>query len=257
MAPPLHVTEQGTGTALLLLHAFPLSHAMWSGELARFAAMLRVITPDLPGFGRSPRLTTPSIPAMARAVAALLDGLGIREPVMLGGLSMGGYVALEFFRQFPDRVKALGLFSTRAAPDSPEQRAGRLQLAGQLARDGIEALMQTAVPKLLGPTTRARRPAVAEQVERAARAASGGGGADALRAMAARADSRPLLAAIGCATLVVAGGEDRVIPVAESEAMAKAIPGAQLAVIPEAGHVVNLEQPDAFQGIVEAWIRHN
>ena len=257
MAPPLHFTEQGTGTALLLLHAFPLSHAMWSGELARFATMRRVITPDLPGFGRSPRLTTPSIPAMARAVAALLDGLGLSQPVIVAGLSMGGYVAFEFLRQFPDRVKALGLFSTKAAPDSPEQRAGRLQLAGQLARDGIEALMQTAVPKLLGPTTRARRPAVAEQVERAARAASVDGVADALRAMAERADSRPLLAAIGCPTLVVAGGEDRVIPVAQSEAMAKAIPGAQLAVIPEAGHVVNLEQPDAFQGIVEAWIRHN
>lgn len=255
MAPPLNFTEQGAGTALLLLHAFPLSHAMWSGELARFAAMRRVITPDLPGFGRSPRLTTPSIPAMARAVAALLDGLGIREPVMLGGLSMGGYVAFEFLRQFPDRVKALGLFSTKAAPDSPEQRAGRLKLVDQLKQAGIGALMQTTVPKLLGPTTVSRRPAVAHALERAARAASVDGVADALRAMAARADSRPLLASIACPTLVVAGGEDRVIPVAESEAMAEGIPGARLDVIPEAGHLVNLEQPDAFQGIVEAWIR--
>ena len=257
MAPPLNFTEQGAGTALLLLHAFPLSHAMWSRELARFATMLRVITPDLPGFGRSPRLTTPSIPAMAQAVAALLDGLGLRQPVIVAGLSMGGYVAFEFFRQFPSRVKALGLFSTKAAPDSPEQREGRLKLGDQLTQDGIEVLMRSSVPNLLGPTTVSRRPAVAHALERAARAASVDGVIDALRAMAARADSRPLLASIACPTLVVAGGEDLVIPAQESRAMAEAVPGARLDVIPEAGHLVNLEQPDAFQGMVEAWIRQH
>ena len=252
---PLHYTERGTGVPLVLLHAFPFSSAMWLTDAERLAATARVITPDLPGFGRSPRLAEPSISAMAAAAAGLLDGLGIREPVVVAGLSMGGYVAFEFLRQFPARVKALGLFSTKAAPDSPEQRESRLKLAGQLAQSGIEVLLQTSVPKLLGPTTVSRRPAVAAEVERAVRAASVDGIIDALRAMAARRDSQPLLASIACPTLVVAGSEDRVIPIAESEAMAKAIPGARLEVIPAAGHLVNLERPDAFQSAVDAWIR--
>jgi pimeloyl-ACP methyl ester carboxylesterase len=228
---------------------------MWQVDAERLAAAVRVITPDLPGFGRSPRLAEPSIPAMAQAVAALLDGLGLSQPVIVAGLSMGGYVAFEFLRQFPTRVNALGLFSTRAAPDSAEQRQGRLKLADQLKQTGIDALMHTAVPKLLGPTTGSRRPAVAAEVERAVRAASVEGVIDALRAMAARCDSQPLLASITCPTLVVAGREDRVIPAAESETMAKAIPGARLEVIPEAGHLVNLERPDEFQAVVEGWLR--
>ncbi len=255
MSAVLHYVEQGRGPVLVLLHAFPLSGAMWQADAERLAHAARVITPDLPGFGRSPRLAEPSIPAMAQAVAVLLDGLGLSQPVIVAGLSMGGYVAFECFRQFPNRIKALGLFSTKAAPDSVAQREGRLKLVDQLRQTGIDALMQATVPKLLGPTTVSRRPAVAAEVERAVRAASVDGIIDALRAMAARRDSRPLLASSTCPMLVVAGSEDRVIPVAESEAMAKAIPGARLEVVPEAGHLVNLERPDAFQAAVERWLR--
>ena len=228
---------------------------MWQAEIERFASAARVIAPDLPGFGRSPRLAEPSIPAVAQSVAGLLDGLGISQPVIVAGLSMGGYVAFEFLRKFPGRVKALGLFSTKAAPDSMEQRQGRLKLVDSLTQTGMDALMRTTVPKLLGPTTVSRRPAVAAEVERAVRAARVDGVIDALRAMAARRDSQPLLASVMCPTLVVAGSEDRVIPIAESEAMAKAIPGARLEVVPEAGHLVNLERPDAFQAAVEPWLR--
>jgi pimeloyl-ACP methyl ester carboxylesterase len=240
----------------VLLHAFPLSSAMWARDAGRFARAARVITPDLPGFGGSPRQVLPSIPAMAQAVADLLESLGIHEPVILAGLSMGGYVALEFLRQYPQRIKALGLFSTKAAADSPEQRQGRAALIERLRREGLEVLLQATLPKLVGASTVAGRPAVTAELERSISTADREGVIDALRAMADRRDSQPLLSAIPCPTLILAGAEDVLIPPNESEAMAQAIPGAQLSVIPGAGHLVNLEAPEAFQETVVSWIRH-
>ncbi len=251
----LHYAQQGTGTPFVLLHAFPLSSAMWTRDAGCFARAARVITPDLPGFGGSPRQPQPSIPAMAQAVADLLDTLEIHEPVILAGLSMGGYVALEFMRQYPQRVKALGLFSTKAAADSPEQREGRFKLIERLRREGLEVLLQATLPKLVGASTTARRPAVIAEIERSIRAADREGVMDAVRAMAERGDSQPVLPTIACPALIVAGAEDALIPPKESEGMAQAIPGAQLKVIPEAGHLVNLEVPDAFQDLVASWTR--
>ena len=253
---PLQSTEQGRGTPIVLLHAFPLSGAMWERDAARFAGAGRVITPDLPGFGRCPRQPRPSISAMAQAVADLLDRLSLQEPVVLAGLSMGGYIAFEFIRQFPTRVKALGLFSTKAAADSPEQREGRFKLIERLRTEGLGVLLQATLPKLIGRTTAASRPSVMAEVERLILAADLDGVIDAVRAMAERADSRPLLAAIACPTLIVAGSEDQLIPHEESRLMAEAIRGAQLTIIPQAGHLANLEQPEPFQAAVGAWLRH-
>lgn len=239
----------------MLLHAFPLTHAMWAGSMERFGSRVRVIAPDLPGFGRSPRLPRPSIPAMADAVSRLVDTLS-PQPVILAGLSMGGYVAFEFARQHPERVKALGLFSTRAAPDTAEQRDGRLQLIERIRTEGVEILMRATLPKLLGRTTMAQRQAVVATVEQAIRSADPHGVSDALQAMAERPDARPLLASITCSTLVIAGAEDSLIPAEESDAMARAIPHATLEIIPAAGHLVNLEAPDRFHDVVESWLRH-
>ena len=252
---PLQYAQQGTGTPFVLLHAFPLSSAMWARDVGYFARAARVITPDLPGFGGSARQPQPSIPAMAQAVADLLDALEIHEPVILAGLSMGGYVALEVMRHAPQRVKALGLFSTKAAADSPQQREGRMKLLERLRREGLDVLLQATLPKLVGTTTTARRPAVIAELERAIRAANCEGVMDAVRAMAQRRDSQPVLSAISCPTLIVSGVEDALIPPSESEAMAQAIPGARLQVIPEAGHLVNLEVPETFHDLVGSWAR--
>lgn len=251
---PLAYEERGTGTPVVLVHAFPLSRAMWRGELDRIGASAWVIAPDLPGFGESRRMPQPSIAGMAAAVIELLDWLKVREPAIVAGLSMGGYVAFEIIRQAPARVKALGLFSTRAAPDSPEQRAGRMKLIERLRRDGIKVLDEASLPKLVGATTHASRPQVVERVKALMRQASVEGVADALSAMASRRDSTQLLSSIACPTLIVAGAEDALIPPAESESMARAIPGVRLDVIPQAGHLVNLEQPSRFQSAVADWI---
>ncbi len=242
---------------VVLVHAFPLSHVMWQAQIDALASQSRVIAPDLPGFGGSARQAKPSIPQMAQEIAALLDRLKITEPVFIGGLSMGGYVVFEFLRQFPQRVRALGLFSTRAAADSPEAREGRLKTAQKIQADGLQPFSKAILPKLLGKTTLESNPAAVRQVTDLILANKPEGVADALLAMADRRDSSDLLPAIRVPMLVVAGEQDSFIPPAEAEAMAAAIPGADLHVMKEAGHLLNLEQPVAFQQLIKQFLtRH-
>lgn len=244
----------GKGVPLLLFHAFPLSSAMWAADLPRLAEHGRVVAPDLPGFGRCPRQEEPSIAGMAQEAAGLLDGLGIREPAVVGGLSMGGYVAFEFLRQFPDRVRGLALLSTRAAADEPGARAKRLKAVEEIRRNGLEAFARAILPNLLGRTTLDSRPGVAGQVTEMILANRPEGVADALLAMAGRRDSTDLLGSIHVPTLVVAGDEDSFIRVEEAQALAARIPGARLEVVGKAGHLVNLEQPAPFQAALTRFL---
>lgn len=247
-----HVS-QGAGDPVVLLHAFPLSHAMWLPVTEAWPRK-RFVLPDLPGFGRSPRLGVPSIAGMAAEVAALLDHAGVAGPVALGGLSMGGYVALEFIRQFPERVSALGLFATRAAPDTPQQQEGRRQLIARIEREGASAVIAASLPKLLGETARRRRPQLVGQLDAWIRAAAPAALIDALAAMAERRDARPWLSAIRCPTLVLAGDEDAVIPATEAEGMARSIPHASFALVPASGHLINLEAPERFLRGLSEWL---
>src|SRR5262249_15061174 len=126
MPTTLSYDDTGRGTPVVLLHGFPLSRAMWRPQVEALKDAYRVIAPDLPGFGGSAVLDGPSsVEAMADTVAYLLDHLQIREPVVLGGLSMGGYVALAFARRHPDRLRGLILADTRAEPDDAEGKANR------------------------------------------------------------------------------------------------------------------------------------
>ncbi len=245
----------GQGVPIVLLHAFPLSHAMWKDSVAPLARLGRVIAPDLPGFGRSPRQPTPSIPEMALSVVAMLDALAAREPAVVAGLSMGGYVAFELLRQFPARVRALGLFSTRAGPDTTEQRQTRRWMAEQIRREGLEPFTHTILPKLLGKTTLATQQSVVEQVSWLIMANKPDGAADALVAMSRRQDSTPLLSTIRIPTLILTGAEDAIIPAEEPAAMQRAIQGARLERIDGAGHLVNLEQPQAFLTVWERFLK--
>lgn len=229
---------------------------MWEAQIQALSGSVRVIAPDLPGFGKSARQDLPSIPEMARAVAELLDQLDVKEPAMVGGLSMGGYVAFEFLRIFPSRVSALGLFSTRAAPDTPEGRENRLKTAQKIRTEGLGSFPEAVMPRLVGRTTLESRPAVVEQVTRLILANEPEGVADALQAMADRRDSSDLLGGITCPALVIAGDEDAFIPISEAEALARAIPGTKLEVVPGAGHLVNLESPEVFQRALAAFIKH-
>ncbi len=247
--------EAGEGPAVVLLHAFPLDHAMWRPQLANLGDVCRLIVPDLPGFGGSAGFDgPPALERMADEVAALLDALGLREPVVLGGLSMGGYVALAFARKYPGRLRGLVLADTRAEADTAEGRANRDKLIAFAESHTALDVVDQMMPKLVGSVTLAARPAVVEEIRRIAAAQSPAGVVGALRAMRDRPDSTPVLADVRVPTLVITGTDDKLIPLATAEALAARIPLATLATIADAGHLSNLEAPERFNAALRSFL---
>lgn len=246
---------KGRGLPVVLLHAFPLTRKMWSGTVQNLNDQFQVILPDLPGFGESSQLIQPTIPNMAREVAALLDHLKITEPVWIGGLSMGGYVTFEFLRQYPKRVRGLGFFATKAAPDSPEARENRMKSIEALEKFGMEPFVKKIVKSQLGKTTQETRPDLIQAAVDLMKNNSPEGSIDALKAMADRSDSADLLKTIRVPTLVIAGEEDAIIAPSDMEAMHQQISGSEFYSVAKSGHLINLEQPESFQKILKKFIR--
>lgn len=235
--------EAGEGLPLLLVHAFPLSGAMWQPQLDGLAPHMRVIAPDLRGFGDSPLGQPPAtLEQYADDLAALLDGLGIAQTA-LGGLSMGGYIAFAFLRKYRERVTALVLADTRAGPDSEEARQGRQRNAELAEREGAAPIAAQMLPKLLAPSA---APELRAQVEALIQANHGPGIAAALRCMAARPDSSLLLPTIDVPTLVLVGTEDTLTPPEEARAIQASVASSTLVEIPGAAHLANLEAPEPF-----------
>lgn len=246
--------EVGRGMPVVLLHAFPLNRSMWAEQRQELAGRYRVITPDFRGHGQSDLLEEDStMERLAEDVRGLLDLLRLDRAV-LGGLSMGGYVSLAFYRCYPERVLALILADTRASADSDEGRRGREELAAVAEKEGSAAVAARLLPKLLGTSSRERKPEVGAAVREMTHSTSPASIARALRGMGARPDSTPLLPKIQCPTLVLVGEEDTLTPPADSEAMAKAIPGARLVRLPGAGHLSNLEQPIQFNSLLHDFL---
>ncbi|MCZ7574716.1 MAG: alpha/beta hydrolase [Ardenticatenaceae bacterium] len=241
---PVEYHVAGYGEPVLFVHAFPLNSQMWQPQVEHVSRGYKTVVLDLPGFGESPPAQeAPTMFSYVETVAAVLEAAQVDQPAVLVGLSMGGYILLEFFRRFPERVRALVLADTRAAPDTEEARQNRLDTAEQVLQEGPRVLVESMVPKLL--TSRADD-VVRLRVREMIFAATREGIAGALRAMAARPDSRPTLETITVPTLVIVGGQDDLTPPAEAEGMAQAIAGAELEVIEGAGHLSNLERQDAF-----------
>jgi 3-oxoadipate enol-lactonase len=236
---------------LLCIHGYPLSSAMWEPQMEDLTGIVRVIAPDLRGHGRSEAAPGPySMGMFTEDCVGLLDYLGIEGPVVVCGLSMGGYVAFEFFRRYPERVAGLILVSTRAKPDSSEGKAARDAAIEKAQKQGVEAIAADMLPKLLAPQTFEEDDEVVEFVQEMMEGTSLEGIMGALQAIKERPDSTPTLAQIDVPTLIIHGADDLLIPVAEAQDMAAAIKGAQLVVIPDAGHLPNLEQIDAFSDAV-------
>jgi 3-oxoadipate enol-lactonase len=255
----LAYTDQGPdispkGLPILFLHAFPLSKTMWEPQIQALADRFRVITLDLRGHGESDApLWCYTMEQFADDVKGLLDHLAIRQAV-LAGLSMGGYVLFACYRQYPDRVKALILADTRAGADTPEGKAGRYAMAQAAYKEGVSTVEEAMLPRLLSPTALREKPALVEEVRSIIRSTPLSGIVGDLMAMTDRADSLPLLSSISCPTLVIVGEEDQTTPPTEARLMAKRIPGARLEIIPGAGHLANLEQPDAFNRAVTSFL---
>jgi 3-oxoadipate enol-lactonase len=251
----LSITEAGEGTPIVFLHAFPLTARMWTAQLEALPAGWRGIAPDLRGFGKSPRTATPArhVRDHADDVLALVQELGA-GPAVLAGLSMGGYIAFECWRRQPTAIRALVFADTRAEADTDEGRARRVALQDVAAREGTGAVLNAMLPGLLGATTHTSNPHLAVEVRRWAAETEAEGVIDALEALRTRPDSRATLPTIDCPTLVVVGEEDTLTPPALSRVIADGINGARLVQLPQAGHLSNVEQSDAFSSALTNWL---
>ncbi|MFL5806590.1 MAG: alpha/beta fold hydrolase [Roseiflexaceae bacterium] len=243
--------DEGAGRPLLLIHAFPLNSAMWERQIGPLARHYRVIAPDLRGFGASQiGPGAASMDQYANDLAGLLDQLGPGAwRVALGGLSMGGYIAFAFLRRYRERVDALILADTRAQADTEEGRQTREQNARLAEEQGPGAIADQMLPKLLSPHASDELRA---EVRRMIVANHRAGIAAALRAMAARPDSTPLLATIDVPTTIIVGAEDSLTPPSDARAMHDAISASRLVEIARAGHLSNLEAPDPFNAAMHA-----
>ena len=238
--------DEGTGSPVVLLHGYPFNRTMWRDQFEELKRHHRVIVPDLRGHGET--TVTPGVATMedmARDVAALLESLQVRRPV-LGGLSMGGYVALAFCRLFPVKARALVLSDTRAQGDTEEAKQNREVQAEKALREGMEGIAEGLLPKLLTPETVSQRPDIVKRVRDMIVATNPEGAAAALRGMAQRPDRTSFLSNIIAPTLIVVGSDDALTPVADSEVMRREIGGSRLRIIEGAGHVSNIEKPEEF-----------
>ncbi len=251
--PYIQSVEAGAGKPLVLLHAFPLSHLIWESLQPPFG--YRLILADFPGFGESP-LAPPglTLAETAQGLEKHLQEKGINGPFALGGISMGGYWAMEYLRQFPNRITKVLFVSTRPGIDKPEGRQNRLNMAEKVVKEGTEFMVPAMIPGLLGKTTLAEKPGVADRVGRWIRATKPEAVALAQRAMSERRDQADLLPALRVPTLVLAGREDALIPFSEAEGMAKAVPGSQLRLLDRVGHLLPIEEPSGFQKIINDFL---
>jgi 3-oxoadipate enol-lactonase len=247
----------GDGPAVLFVHGFPLDRSMWRAVAGTLTGWRR-IAPDLRGLGLSEGRDGPyTMAGYADDLAALLDTLHVERAIVCG-LSMGGYVAFEILRRHAERVRGLILVNTRATADDPSAGAARDAMIARVRREGTGFLADDMLPKLLAPSSIQTMPDVVRHVREMVTHSPAQGVIGALTAMRDRPDSTATLGAIPIRTLVVAGSDDRMIPVAAARSMAAAIPDAQFAVIPAAGHLAPVEQPvntgRMIRGFLEAFL---
>jgi pimeloyl-ACP methyl ester carboxylesterase len=244
--------DLGQGQTLLFIHGYPLSRRMWQPQISGLSRDFRVLALDLRGHGESQTVPGPYLMRLlSDDCADFLDRLGIQGPVVVCGLSMGGYVAFEFYRQHSNRVAGLILAATRPASDTPEGRSNRDKSAELARQQGVSAVVEAMLPKLMAPATYQKKPDLVMQVKSIMESISLEGAIGDLQGMKVRPDSTPTLAEIKVPTLVLHGAADQIIPLQEAEKMEGAIPKARLEVLPEAGHLLNLEQPELFNNIIK------
>ena len=243
--------EAGEGRPIILLHAFPLSADQWLPQLHRVPAGWRLIAPDVRGFRGTGQayqdvgLDSATMATHAADVLALMNHLDL-DSAVVGGLSMGGYITLALAKVAARRLDGLVLADTKAPADNETGRAARDTMIALVQEKGVEAVADAMLPKLLGATSQAEQPELSDVLRRMILQNTPEAVASAVRTMKFREAATAWLPAIACPTLVMCGAEDGLTPPSESEAMAAAIPQAQLVLLPRAGHLSNLETPTAF-----------
>lgn len=241
--------DRGEGVPLVLFHGFPFSSESWWPLLESPLPGLRLIAPDHRGFGKSSLGDGPAtMEAMAEDALALLDALKI-DSAFVGGLSMGGYVAIALTRLDPGRVRGLLLVDTQSLPDDEAGKARREATAGDVEANGTKALVDAMLPRLFAAGADA---AVKARVETMMRAQPTGAVAAASRGMASRTDGKDILSRYAGPCVVVVGAEDVITPVERARTMQDLVVGSKLEIVSGAGHLTPLERPAEFRKIVEA-----
>jgi pimeloyl-ACP methyl ester carboxylesterase len=235
--------DVGSGPSVVLLHGYPFNRSMWREQVEELRQNHRVIVPDLRGHGESAVTPGPAtMESMALDVASLLETLNISRAT-IGGLSMGGYVALAFYRLFPLRVRSLVLADTRPQEDNEEGKENREKQAEKALNEGMEGIADALLPDIV---RRVREMIVGTEPE---------GAASVLRGMAVRKDHTSFLSRIIAPTLIVVGSKDVLTPVADSELMHREIGGSRLQIMEGAGHVSNLERSEEFNRALVKFVK--
>jgi len=239
----IHYEVIGKGPPVVLLHPFPANHELWMPAAQAINSRCQLILPDLRGHGKSDAGDGPAtMQKHARDLTRVLDDAGVGRAPM-AGVSIGGYILFELWRQDRARISALALFNTKAPADTSEARSVRLQSASDVMQRGTEPFFATMIEKLLGKTTRDTRPDLVAGAMRMMRKMSPEDVAAVQQGMAERPDSVETLKSINVPTLLVTGDEDILTGRNEAELMRRHIAGSQLQVIPKAGHYACWEQP--------------
>ena len=249
-------TERGKGPAVVLLHGFPLDSRIWAAQLDALSDRFRVITPDFPGFGESGPPGKPfTLSSLADDLYVLLEDLGA-IPCVLGGLSMGGYVALSYVKKYPTSLRGLMLIDTRAEGDSAQGKEARMKMVEAVRAGGSKAAADQMEPKMLAPDTLKAGGRVVRDLRTIMEACPPKTIENALLAMRDREDHTGDLPSIPVPTLIVVGEADAITPPATAQAMQREISNSQLEVIPGAGHLAPMEQPEhvsrAIRGFVQS-----
>ena len=234
--------EQGSGVPLVLVHGFPLDRHIWDDQVKELAGVCRVIAVDLPGFGESKGEKAFTIKSMAEAVHGLLSQIKAL-PCVLAGLSMGGYIALAFAKEYPADLKGLVLIDTRAEADTTEAKQNRDKMIESVRKGGSKAAADAMEPKMVSAETPKNKPDVAKKLRQIMEACPAKTIEHALVAMRDRPDYRDTLASIAVPTHIIVGQDDAITPPAMSLAMNKEIRHSKMSVVSNAGHMSPMENP--------------
>jgi 3-oxoadipate enol-lactonase len=245
----------GKGIPLLFIHGYPLSRKIWTPQMESLSDLATLISVDLRGHGESFAYDGPySMELLAEDCKKVLEDININQPVLVCGLSMGGYVTMALYRNYPHLIKGLILTSTRAGADSPEAKASREASIKKANDNGSSYIADNMIQKIVAPQTSYSKPDLVRKIHAIMAHTSIQGIVGALHGMMNRSDSTSLLSQISCPTLIIHGTDDQLIPIKEAELMHSQIPNSQMVRIVNAGHLPNLEQPDVFNQALSDFI---
>jgi pimeloyl-ACP methyl ester carboxylesterase len=245
----------GNGIPLLFIHGFPLSRRIWKPQLEGLSDIASVISVDLRGHGESFPFDGPySMDLLADDCNHLLKDLNIKRPILVCGLSMGGYATFALFRKYPQLFKGMILTSTRSGPDSPEGKLNRDMMIKNVYKNGVAFIAEGMLPKLVYPIIMTTKPTLVNNIRNIMLETSVKGVVGVLQGMRDRPDSTPILSEIKCPTLIIHGADDQLIPVREAELMNQQIAHSNLVVLPESGHLPNMEQPEKYNLVIRDFI---